>query len=229
MALAITVFIQDGILMASDALDVSYVRVGEAGPFQPFVSHTSTHTLLCPNGAGLSFAGTTTYKNAPLIVSVKEFIRERVKPDTRVDDIPWMLFDHYYSSGEVPRVSFLLAGYQDGEQKVSKLRLETKACEVMNTKSKGIAWTGEASFLTRLLMPLHIGEGEESKLLPKPEMPWGLYTVDEAAKILRFLIDGAGEYASFKAGLAQAGKLADLLYLTPEGSRFLVKDGKEQQ
>ena len=228
MALAITIFIQDGILMASDALDVSYIRNTEEGPFLPYVSRAAEHTLLCPNGAGLSFCGATTYRGAPMAASVKEFIRARIKPDTRVDDIPWMLFDHYYSSGEVPRVSFLLAGYQDGEQKVSKLRLETKACEVMNTKSKGIAWTGEASFLTRVLMPLRIGEGEQSKVLSKPELPWGLFSLGEAERLARFLVDGSADFASFKAGIPQVGKLSDLLLLTPNGSRFLIRGGKDQ-
>ena len=160
MSLIVSVYVNEGIVMASDSrltLTISNPIIGPIIAQNSIPLSDSTYkTFLCPNGCGISTCGNAAYNNKPIAGYIEQFI-EKLTKKTLVSDIPQLLIDNFNTLNNGITTIFQVCGYEDcGENKIQKVyrvytgpnsRIEEQAT---NT-SQGAIWDGETIVLSKLI------------------------------------------------------------------------------
>lgn len=224
MSLLVTVFLSEGIIMASDTM-ISY-NVIDKGIHRPMVytNYTTRKTFSCPNNAGISVCGEALFMNLPITSYMDDFIDTRINDSTNVEDIPWMLIDYFYSFGNAPRSNFIVAGYQSKEQKVYKIKLADKSIEVVNTKKQGVTWDGETVTMIKLLKPTFIKDSNGDFMpLPFFEIPWNFFTLQDGIDFAKYAIKFTSDTMRFQNGMETVGGDADILHISPVRNEWISR------
>ena len=167
MSLTVTVYVNEGIVMASDSR-TTYVKTSKSGPQQigVHINNSTQKTFLCPNQAGISTCGDAAVQRKPITGFIEAFIREKIKESTDVEDMPGMILDYFDGLGPRNKTNFTIAGYRNHEgkkeQKVYKIKLLDGSVEEMETQNPGAAWDGETMVLIKLLQPVCL-KGREGR------------------------------------------------------------------
>lgn len=160
MSLIVSVYVNEGIVMASDSRLTLTISNPIIGPFVaqnsiPF-SDSTYKTFLCPNGCGISTCGNASYNNKPIAGYIEQFI-QKLSKKTLISDIPQLLIDNFNALNNKVTTIFQVCGYEDsGENKVQKVyrvyagpnsRIEEQATNA----SQGALWDGETIVLSKLI------------------------------------------------------------------------------
>jgi len=229
MALAIGIFSETGLLLASDSRLLCLAQQKGSDKPQIMVNRRAQLTYLCPNGTGLSFVGPASVAGRSAEAAVQRFIRERVREDTSVEDIPWMLLDSFSGKESLDDHCFLIAGYQDGKQKLIKVSVRDKSCEVINTERGGITWIGEGNQLARLFLRCGVEkeEGQWSPLAPN-RIVWSMLGEQSQIALAKELLELSGLLSSMVAGVCAVGQASDILLLRPNGAEWVMKNREQR-
>lgn len=159
MSFLITVYVNEGIVMASDRR-TTYNRsdVVEGMIIQKVGLHTTNSTektFLCPNGAGISTCGEASILGKPITGYIKDAIRG-IAINTPVSDVPQMVVDYFNGLGIMPKVHFFVAGYDKERdqiiQRLYKVYLEEPSPIIpIDASRQGASWDGEVLTMSRLL------------------------------------------------------------------------------
>jgi len=225
MALAVSIFSETGLLLASDNHLLCLAQAKGSDQPQIMVNRRAKLTYLCPNQAGISFTGPAVVDGHSAEATMQEFIRERVKKDTQVEDIPWMLLDEFGRKGEIADYSFLVAGYQGEKQKLIKVHARDKSCEMINTERGGITWIGEGNQMARLFLRCGL-EKEEGQWMPLPpnRIVWSMLGEQSRIVLVKRLLDLSGVMSSLMAGAGSVGETADILLIRRDGTEWFMKN-----
>ena len=160
MSLIVSVYVNEGIVMASDSrltLTISNQIIGPivAENAIPF-SDSTYKTFSCPNGSGISACGNASYNNKPIAGYIEQFIDGLTKK-TKVSEIPQMLIDYFNALNANVISIFQVCGYEVNDsnsvQKAYRVftgpnaRIEEQAT---NT-TQGAMWDGETLVLSKLI------------------------------------------------------------------------------
>lgn len=160
MSLIVSVYVNEGIVMASDSrltLTVSNPIIGPivAKNSIPF-SDSTCKTFVCPNGCGISTCGNASYNNKPIAGFIDQFISQLTKK-TKVSDIPQMLIDYFNALNNNVLTIFQVCGYEveNGNPIQKAYRVFTgqnaRIEEQSTNATQGAMWDGETIVLSKLI------------------------------------------------------------------------------
>lgn len=160
MSLIISVYVNEGIVMASDSRLTLTVSNPVIGPIVaqnsiPF-SDSTYKTFLCPNGCGISTCGNAAYNNKPIAGYIEQFI-DKLSKKTLVSEIPQMLINFFNAIDDNVVTIFQVCGYEiNGNETLQKAyRIFTgknaRIEEQLTNTSQGAMWDGEILVLSKLI------------------------------------------------------------------------------
>lgn len=232
MSLIVSVFVNEGIIMASDS-KTTYVReVDNKVMVGVHSNNTTRKTFLCPNQVGLSTCGEGSVLGAPIAGYIENFIREKIKKDTRIDDMPGMIIRHFKElvrgKSPVPNANFMLGGYQtEGNtkvQKIYKVFLENDIIESIDTRNQGAAWDGEVVVLAKLINQMHAKRPDGSMMpMPHGEILWNFFSLQDAIDFAQFAIKTTIDTMHFQNVIETVGEPIDVLLLKPDSAQWIAR------
>lgn len=232
MSLTVCVHVEEGIVLASDSR-VSYnqsTRVDgkEIELFGVHVTNNTNKTFICPNNTGISVCGDSCIENKPITGYIEAFIREKIKKETNVDDIPMMIKEYFIALNPNLDTTFVIAGYKKEKekyiQKIYRVRTTNEKIEIINTDAQGALWSGETLTLTKLLRPVYLKDENGNYIeLPNPEFAWNYYTLQDAVDFAKYAIKTTIDTMRFQSVCETVGEPIDILIIKPELVKWLEK------
>lgn len=187
MSLIVTVYVNDGIVMASDSRTTltNSVVVNNTLVKNNFpLSDTTFKTFLCKNGCGISTCGDASYNNRPIAGLLERFIETELSSTTPVTEMPQKLLD-YLDKYDSSRVSiFHVCGYEKQDNRMVQHAFRVisgnnkSSIDIIQNDSHGAIWDGETVTLTKVLKNqiinprtidvnnLSLKTGEQSIIIP---------------------------------------------------------------
>jgi hypothetical protein len=227
MSFIITVYVREGIVMASDSrltLNSSQQQQGQQTiRLAVGQSDSNYKTFLVPGNIGITTYGAADIQGIPIGGFIEGFIHEQLGGSSHaVDEVPSLLLDYFKQMDAPPDTGFHVAGHKivgnQRQQQVWQVTVKTGDIRQINEHNKqGAAWGGEADILARLLQPVWVKDAEgELKPLPSYTIPWQFFTlqdgVDFAVYALRTTIDSL----RFQPRPKTVGGPIDVLVLKPD-------------
>lgn len=179
MSLIITVWVNDGIVMASDSritfsnqqIQPSQQVAGPNNALIPIQSINITNitghyfdsankTFLCPNNCGVSTCGISHINDLSIESHFKRCVATKITKSTSLDDTVTTIADYFKSLVSQEHILiFYIAGYStnnDGVsvQKIVKIQISNNKADISplnnTTNVVGAGWAGEAGIFTKL-------------------------------------------------------------------------------
>lgn len=227
MSFIITMYVREGIVMASDSRltlnteqkkddkQVVQVAVGQ--------SDSNYKTFLTPGNVGISTYGTAEIKGAPIAGYIDSFIIEQQMGDLDIDILPERLLAYFCQFQPPPATQFHVAGYKETNgqkhQQVWHVDVGKNKVEQLNPPGKpGASWGGEADILARLIQPVGIidPQGHVSQNLPYVPIPWQFFTLQDAIDFCIFAVRSTIDAIRFQPRPKTVGGPIDVLVIKPD-------------
>lgn len=175
MSFIITLYTQEGIVMASDSRLTLNVQQqtpqGEQTLLAAGMSDSNYKTFVTNNRIGISTFGQAQINGSPISGYIETFIREDVQKDISVTNFANDLKEHFRSYNPIPDVGFIVAGYEENgdglKQMVFKVTPSNGSIEHVNpdrpdgAPSQGATWGGEGDILSRIVQPVFTKDENE--------------------------------------------------------------------
>lgn len=237
MSFIITLYVREGIVMASDSRLMLSVKQqqpggGEVVQMGAGLSDSTYKTFLTLDNIGISYFGAPDVQGVPISGYIESFISDELhRHGYPVDEVPEALI-RYFRQLEVPPDSgFLVAGYKteaasDGgpEQHVWEALVKTERITRINKPGQwGAAWRGTTDILTRLLMPVGLRQPDgEYQALPHFPIQWSYFTLQDAIDYAQYAVKVTADTMRFHLRPKTVGGPVDVLVIKP-GAAFWVK------
>lgn len=160
MSLIVTVYVNDGIVMASDSrTTLKNITTNGTQTIQTCypLSDTTFKTFLCNNKCGISVCGDASYDNRPIAGLIENFIQTKLSQNTLITEMPQMLLD-FFDKKDSDRVSiFHICGYETTELQIIQhaylvVTGPNKSIKELTSQNvHGAFWNGKIDTLTKLL------------------------------------------------------------------------------
>lgn len=230
MSFLITTYVNEGIVMASDSR-TTYTRTEKYEECERVLIGTHTtnsteKTFLCPNGSGISTCGCASVNGKPITGFIQAFMREKVRKETDVEEIPQLLLDYFRKFDPIPDTIFQVAGYSHSDdksiQKVYRVFITGNTFQPAETDVQGAIWNGETIYLTKMLNSTAIknNDGTYSDL-PQSYISFEYFTLQDAVDFARYAVEMTINTRHFENVVETVGGNVDILVITPEESKWL--------
>lgn len=236
MTLIITVYVKEGIVMASDSRSTYQNEEimpdnngGEIRKIRYGVHITDTvyKTFVTKNHIGISTCGDSSINGSPITGYIESFIRENSK--TSIVDMPNKLIKYFKNLDENLDTIFHIAGYKSvcGEtiQKIYIVDIFNEKIEEIMTNNQGATWSGEPDVLTRILNDVSEVNANESKQLPLYPVLWQYFTLQDAVEFAEYAIKTTIDTMRFQQRVKTVGGPIDILVIKPDKHIWLAKKG----
>ncbi|MCL2342855.1 MAG: hypothetical protein FWC62_03025 [Firmicutes bacterium] len=232
MSFIIAVYVGEGMVLASDSRTTySNTQTVNGQTIQTIGIHTTNTTdksFLCHNGCGLATCGEATLGGLPITGKIQSFIREKIRPETGVMEMPAILLDYFQQFPNLPNASFIIAGYhKEGEkslQKIFKVGLKDKSVEQIDTQYQGATWNGETITLTKLLQPVAVKRPDGTyQDLPIYNILWNYFTLQDAIDFAKFAVETTIHTMRFQNVVETVGEPIDVMVIQPEKTYWVSK------
>ena len=227
MSFVITLYVREGIVLASDSrLTLNSTREEDDKRIvQLAVGETDSvyKTFLAPNNIGLSTFGDADIQGVPIAGYVDSFISEKLsEPPPAVDEVPQKLLEYFRTFPGPPNIQFHVAGYktENGQrrQHVWHVSVSDGGIERKNpADQQGATWGGEADVLARLLQPVGVidSQGKLVQSLPYHKVPWQFFTLQDAIDFAIFAVRVTIDSLRFLPRPKTVGGPIDVLVIKP--------------
>ena len=244
MSLIITIFTDDGVVMACDSRQsISFAKKenNKEVNYKLPLSDNTNKLFLCPNGSGIAVCGATDYQDISISLLLKRFFDTKVNSDTPVSELPKLLIDFFKDKKEDGKSTiFHIAGYEIvngiSEQKVYKVIIN-KADDITICVERGqrhIFFDGDASVILKLLKPQiiqtkYIDEIQLSAecenlgyiLLEGSSILYNRMNLQDAIDFAKFLIQTSISFQSFNIAPKTVGGPIDILVIESQESKWI--------
>lgn len=227
MSFVITVYVREGIVMASDSrLSLNYEEPrGDGQVVQMSVAQSDTNykTFLAQSRIGISTFGAADINGVPIAGYIESFISERIAERTNINEVPALLLDYFRRFTPPPQTQFHVAGYEHAESKYVQhayhVHVPNNVSQPVNPAGQqGATWGGEADIMTRLLKPVAEVD-QEGKLVGKVPsflVPFQFFTLQDAIDFAVFAVRSTRDAIRFQPRPKTVGGPIDVLVLKPE-------------
>jgi hypothetical protein len=235
MSFIITLYVREGMVMASDSrLTLNATR--QEGP-QQFVnvavgqSDFSYKTFLAPGGIGISTYGAADILGVPIAGFVESFIQEELaERGVPVDQVPGILLEYFRRFSPPPKTQFHVAGYltteKGKEQQVWSVDVqENKTARLNPLGQQGASWGGEGDILARIIMPVTEvdDKGQPTRRTPQFPIPWPFFTLQDAIDFAVFAVRSTIDAIRFQPRPKTVGGPIDVLVIKPDGAYWVQR------
>lgn len=227
MSLIVTVYPQEGIVMAGDSrLTITWnSQKGETFNSECIPSSDSLNKIFCiHNKFALGFCGSATLNGILLPSLINQFIEKKITDKTIIDQIPALLMDFFGKDFEYPEIYFNVGGYKvEKGVSVPYVYSVSIAQKVISRKNYdgeslicGMTWNGQTGVLNRLLSTIQAKATDDSWIdLPEIVFPWTLFTLQDAIDFAKYALRTTIDTMSFQQVEKTVGGSIDILVLRP--------------
>ena len=234
MSFVITMWVREGIVMASDSRLTLNTTVpsGEKQVIQVAVgmSDSSYKTFLTPNGVGISTFGAADIGGVPLTGYIESFINENLtSTSVPVEQIPRMLSDYFCRFSLPPDTHFHVAGYKSEggtfEQQIWNVSVARAQINRLNPPGEqGVSWGGEGDILSRLLQNvIVISANGEAQELPHFQIPYQFFTLQDAVDFCVFAVRSTIDAIRFQPRAKTVGGPIDVVVIKPDEAFWIQR------
>lgn len=235
MSLIITVYVREGIVMATDSRltlntqeqqgDKTVVNLAVG------LSDSNYKLFLAPNGVGISTYGAADIKGVPIAGYVDSFIATELKDEpVSIEEVARRLLAHFAAFSPVPNTQFHLAGYSklkdQFEQEVWHVSVASNQVSRLNPPGQqGASWGGEADILGRLIQPVAQVDQQDKiqQKFPVYQLPWQFFTLQDAIDFAVFAVRSTIDAMRFQARAKTVGGPIDVLVIKPSGASWIQR------
>jgi hypothetical protein len=247
MSLAITAYVPEGIVMASDSRQ-SITIEGKTPDGKPLPKVDTVNSdniyktyLLARRDkndkpifeVGVQSFGQDLLGGISTASHVKRFSEEVLTEDDDVTTIPRKLIDFFRKHFPTADTGFHIAGYKK-EDKISipyiyHCSVGRNIIERKNTKpdgglTYGATWSGQIDVLTGILQPsLLPGPDSKPVTIHKPPILWDAMALQDAIDFALYAIRTTIDTIRFQARLKNVGGPIDVLVVTPDGAKWIQR------
>jgi hypothetical protein len=235
MSFIITLYVREGIVMASDSrLSLNYETVREGKPTVNLAvagSDANYKTFLTPSRIGISTFGAADIQGVPIAGYIESFISERLEAATSSpEEAASSLLRYFREFAPPPQTQFHVAGYVEREgvakQEVWLVNVAADRLERKNPEGQqGATWGGEADVLTRLLHPLGALDsgGQLTSALPHFPIPFRYFTLQDAIDFAIFALRATIDAIRFQPRPKTVGGPIDVLVIKPHEAVWIQR------
>ena len=233
MSFIITLYVQEGIVMASDSrLTVKRLEQRDSHDVQISVPQSDANykTFLAPGNVGISTFGAADINGIPISGYIESFISERLSIGTiPLLQVPQLILDYFRSLSPVPDTSFHIAGYttENGRRipHVCFVNLTEQVINQINQPGQqGATWGGECDILSRLLNT--VGTiGQDKTVIPIPAYPidWQFFTLQDAIDFAIYAERTTIDSMRFQTREKTVGGPIDVLVIKPNRAFWVAR------
>lgn len=229
MSFIITVYTNEGIIMASDSRTTYTTTTKQPdGVIKERIGVQTTDstykTFLCPNNVGISTCGTASISNVPIAGFIEKFIIDKVSIDCTVQEVAHGLLDYFSQYTPIPDTHFMVAGYNEQKQReVYTVYVASGTVELQDTLSPGIIWDGESDVFKRLVKTVAIKNNDGTYTnIPSYSTGYNFFTLQDAIDYAEYAVDVTIKTMFFQDRVKTVGGAIDILAIKPNGS-FWIK------
>jgi len=240
MSFVITVYVPEGIIMASDSRQSVTIerKTPQGEKLAPIKTVGSDFTyklfLLKQQKAGISSYGETLLGGVQMESHIKRLEEERLKDNDTVDKVADKLMTYFREKFAQANATFHIAGFKKegmvsiphvyvcsiGKNKIERVNFDMKA----NRVKYGCSWGGETDVISLILRPYQV-LGPDDKPSPASSFPvlWDSLNVQDAIDFAIYGVRTTIDTIKFQARPKSVGGEIDVLLLTPEGSEWVQR------
>jgi len=229
MSFIITVYTNEGIIMASDSR-TTYTRTNTLpdGRIEKSIgvqtTDTTYKTFICNKRIGISTCGAADINGKPIAGYIEQFIAENANEDSSVDDISSGLLNFFSRFDPIPDVIFIVAGYNsDNQQCIKRIFVATKTIAQVDTSSAGTAWNGESEIFLKVVMPVALQQDGKYIDLPSRSIGFNFFTLQDAIDFAEYAVDITIKTMYFQDYVNTVGGPIDILAIKPSGAFWVQR------
>lgn len=225
MSFIITVYVKEGIVMASDSR-TTYSTTTTKGNRTTVnvgvhISDTTFKTFLCPNNIGISTCGDSSIRGTSITGYIEAFILEKIGPNTDVADVPRMLINYFQAMPNTPDTNFIVAGYHTEcgvkTQHIYSLNVKTRSTNRIDTSTQGARWLGATQTLSKIIQNTYMKDSSGREVdLGQTEFSWGLFTLQDAIDFALYALDVTIKTMHYSNIIETVGGPIDILVIKPD-------------
>lgn len=223
MSFIITVYTNEGIVMASDSRSTTsstqFLPNGTiANSLGTQITDTTYKTFLYDNRVGISTCGVATINNKPITGYIERFLMENEGKKHAVHAVSEALLTYFSSLSPADDIHFLVAGYNDSDAPmVEQVFTNGKIINPIDVRSKGAVWDGEISVFTRLVKPVIVNNMNGTYFdLPAYTTNYEFFTLQDAIEYAEYAIDVTIKTMKFQNCVKTVGGPIDILVIKPD-------------
>ena len=227
MSLIITVYTNEGIVMAADSRLTLNVCVPQNDKLREisFDFSNSTHKVFCTKtNVGISTCGTADIQQKPIAGYIEAFTAKN--GDTGVDDTAKKLLAYFRDLKSDLNTIFHVTGYTESrQQKVYYVHVAQNLIAQANPDGiQGAKWDGETDVLTRMIKATWLSDdkGTPGQQLPVHPIPWEFFSLQDAVDFAVFAMSATIGAIRFQNRIKTVGGPIDILVVKP-GERLWVQ------
>jgi hypothetical protein len=233
MSFIITLYVQEGIVMASDSR-LTVNRLEQRGSHEVQISvpqsDANYKTFLAPGNVGISTFGAADINGIPISGYIDSFISERLSSGTvPLQQIPQLILDYFRSLSPVPDTSFHVAGYTtENGRRIPHVwfvnLLQNVISRINQPGQQGATWGGESDILSRLLNPVGtIGPDKKFNQIPAYPIDWQFFTLQDAIDFAIYAERTTIDSMRFQTREKTVGGPIDVLVIKPDRAFWVAK------
>ena len=227
MSFIITMYVREGIVMASDSrltLNSEQPREKQVVNIAVGLSDSNYKTFLAPNRVGISTYGLAEIKGSPIGGFIESFIQEQLTgTNIEIHQIAQKLLEYFRRGESAPATQFHVAGYKEDQdskdQQVWHVDVAQNITRRLNPPgTQGAWWGGEADIVTRMVNPVGTldKDGNLAERLPYFQIPWQFFTLQDAIDFCVFAVRSTIDAIRFQPRPKTVGGPIDVLVIKPD-------------
>lgn len=231
MSFIITLYIGEGIVMASDSritynLTLDNVDGSKTVKLGAHFSNSTPKTFLTSSNVGVSYCGDSSIRNKPITGYIERFLEEHKNDD--VDTLKDLLIPYFTSLEPNLNTTFIIGGYKNEKgctlQKVYRINAKTGVVEDIDTSAQGALWGGETDVMSRILTPVYRKADKDGyvELFSYPIL-WQHFTLQDAIDFARYAIKTTIDTMKFQSRVKTVGGPIDILVIKPTEATWIEK------
>ena len=231
MSFIITVYTNEGIVMASDSrITYNNSRQLPDGTKEKNIgvqiTDTAYKTFQCNAKVGLSTCGAASLNGVPIAGYIEDFISLKVSQNDDVDKVSQELINYFSQFTPIPYANFIVAGYNssDNKQHVNRVRLAQKQIKSIDVSSPGAVWDGEYDILQRLIKNVALKNPDGTYFdLNGYNIGFNFFTLQDAIDFAQYAIDSTIKTMFFQDRVKTVGGPIDILAIKPSGAFWIQR------
>ena len=232
MSFIITVYTNEGIVMASDSR-TTYTRTNTRsdGTVEQLVgvqiTDTTYKTFLCNARIGLSTCGTASINGMPIAGFIEDFITKKINDDSSIEDVAKELLDYFSAFNPAPNTSFIVAGYNNNDptQHICRVYVAAKSVvPIKDTNVPGALWDGETDVFIRLFKNVALKQEDGTYAdLNNYTTGFNFFTLQDAIDYAIYAVDVTIKTMFFQDRVKTVGGPIDILAIKPRGAVWIQR------
>ncbi len=235
MSFVITLYVREGIVMASDSrltLNSETVVGGvRTRNLAVALSDANYKTFLAQNRVGISTYGAADIGGIPIGGYVESFLVDELADSSVTPEaVARALLSHFQQFSPPPAAHFHVGGYAERggttTQQVWHVDVSGGRVEQMNPPGQqGATWGGEADILARLVQPVGQldGSGKPTGPLPHFPIPFQFFTLQDAIDFALFALRATIDAIRFQPRPKTVGGPIDVLVIKPTEATWIQR------